>query len=351
MEGLELMQGAAERGNTPALHDTEGQRAIAEVQAAVVMAKRFRRDQKQAYDRIMLACQRPSLAESAIYDYVRGGTAITGPTIRLAEELARSWGNIQFGVRELEQRAGESTVEAYAWDIETNTRQTRTFQVPHRRYTKKGTYNLEDPRDIYEAVANNGARRLRACILGLIPGDIVGAAVAQCEETMQAKADTSPEAVKKLIEAFRVFGVTKEHLEKRLQRSLDAITPAQVVGMRKIYNSLKDGMSSAGDWFEIEPPKESASGVDGLKARLNTKGKRVDPELANFSQAPPKELLEEKKEEAFEFRYFDLITEINEIKVSTALDLIQKTVDAELRRIPEDHAKACALIDARRKAL
>ena len=307
MEGLELIQGASEHRNMPALNDTEGQRAMAEVQAAVVMAKRFPRNQKQAYDRIMLACQRPSLAEQAVYEYARGGTAIAGPSIRLAEAIAQNWGNLQFGIRELEQRDGESTVEAYAWDIETNTRQTKTFQVAHKRHTKKGVYKLDDPRDIYETVANNGARRLRACILGVIPGDIVDAAVIQCEETLKAKADTSPEAVKKLIEAFSVFGVTKEHIEKRLQRNLESITPAQIVGMRRIYNSLKDGIASPADVFEIEQTtKEAAKGVDGLKARLGGKeAKPIDPGPVNTvnpssaPQTPPKEL-SEKKEEAVE---------------------------------------------------
>lgn len=362
MGDLELLPSETERFSQPTMVDVEGQRAIAEVQAAVLMAKRFPRNQKKAYENIMLACQRPSLAESAIYEYARGGTAITGPSIRLAEALAQNWGNIQFGIRELEQRNGESTVEAYAWDIETNTRQTKTFQVPHKRHTKKGAYSLDDPRDIYELVANNGARRLRACILGVIPGDVVDAAVAQCEETLKAKADTSPEATRKLVEAFKAFGVNKEHIEKRLQRNLDAITPAQIVGMRKIYNSLKDGMSSVADWFEVEPPKEAAKGVDGLKARLSAKGKEevgpVDHELSEFNFDSPgspqtlhKELADDKKEKAFEFRCFDLIVEIKEAKVSTALDLIQNTVEAELKHLPEDYKKACDLIDARRKAL
>ncbi|MDT1904179.1 hypothetical protein FPK34_26285, partial [Acinetobacter baumannii] len=77
----------------------------------------------------------------------------------------------------LSSENGESTVEAFAWDVETNTRQTKVFQVPHIRYTRNGSKKLTDPRDIYELVANNGARRLRACILGVIPGDVIDDAV------------------------------------------------------------------------------------------------------------------------------------------------------------------------------
>ena len=246
----------------------DSQRAVAEVQATLVIAKQFPRNPIEAYDRVMNACQRPGLAQSAVYSYARGGTSVTGPSIRLAEMLAQNWGNIQYGIRELSSENGESTVEAFAWDVETNTRQTKVFQVPHIRYTRQGTKKLTDPRDIYELVANNGARRLRACILGVIPGDVVDAAVDQCEKTIHANADTSPEGVQKLVKAFEQFGVTKEDIEGFIQRRLEAITPANVVSLRKIFTSLRDGMSSAKDWFKNAKAVEVAA-VEAPKPTLN----------------------------------------------------------------------------------
>ena len=246
----------------------DSQRAVAEVQAALVIAKQFPRNPIEAYDRVMNACQRPGLAQSAVYSYARGGTSVTGPSIRLAEMLAQNWGNIQYGIRELSSENGESTVEAFAWDVETNTRQTKVFQVPHIRYTRQGTKKLTDPRDIYELVANNGARRLRACILGVIPGDVVDAAVDQCEKTIHASADTSPEGVQKLIKAFEQFGVSKDDIEGFIQRRVDAITPANVVSLRKIFTSLRDGMSSAKDWFKNAKAVEVAA-VEAPKPTLN----------------------------------------------------------------------------------
>ena len=67
-----------------ALVEVENQRAMAEVQGAIVLAKRFPRNQVESLDRIQIACQRPGLAEQALYTYSRGGTEITGPSIRLA---------------------------------------------------------------------------------------------------------------------------------------------------------------------------------------------------------------------------------------------------------------------------
>lgn len=245
------------------------QRSVAEVQAALVIAKQFPRNPIEAYDRVMNACQRPGLAQSAVYSYARGGSSISGPSIRLAEMLAQNWGNIQYGIRELSSENGESTVEAFAWDVETNTRQTKVFQVPHKRYTRNGSKKLEDPRDIYELVANNGARRLRACILGVIPGDVVDAAVDQCEKTIHASADTSPEGVQKLVVAFEQFNITKADIEGFIQRRVDAITPANVVSLRKIFTSLRDGISSPKDWFKNASAEKSEQSV--AKPKLDDK--------------------------------------------------------------------------------
>ena len=160
--------------------------------------------------------------------------------------------------------------------METNTRQVKVFQVPHIRYTKSGSKRLEDPRDIYEMVANQGARRLRACILGVIPGDVIEAAVKQCEVTMSAKLEITPEFVETMLSRFAEYGVTKEQIEKRIQRRIDALTPGLAVQLKKIYNSLKDGMSSPGDWFDPSAvpegaPPEPTTGAAALKAAA-TKG-------------------------------------------------------------------------------
>lgn len=264
-----------------AVAESTSAREIAEVQAAMAIAKRFPRDPREAMDRILNACTRPTLAEKALYSYSRGGTDITGPSIRLAEAMAQAWGNMQIGIRELSQENGTSTVEAFAWDIETNTRQSKVFQVSHIRHTKQGSKLLTDPRDIYENVANNGARRLRACILGIIPGDVTEAAVMQCEETATVSADVSPEGIKVMLKTFAETGVTKDQIEAKIQSHIEAIRPAQKVNLKKIYNSIRDGMSKPEDWFEptksadapAPPPvtKPGASRASQLAADLGAK--------------------------------------------------------------------------------
>ena len=271
-------------------------REMAEAIASMQMAKMCPRDVVNARDRILNTCTREKLAHVACYTYARGGTEVTGPSIRLAEAIAQNWGNMQFGIRELEQRNGESTCEAFAWDMETNTRQTKVFQVPHIRHTKRGDTLLTDPRDIYELVANQGARRLRACILGVIPGDIIDEAVAQCELTLKTKCEVTPERLKSLLERFEEFGVTKEQIEKRIQCRLDAMKPMQLVGLGKIYNSLKDGMSKPEDWFEkdgsaapAQPEVGPTGGSDKVRSALGLKAKEPEAEPEPAKEPAKKE--------------------------------------------------------------
>lgn len=274
---------------------TESSRAVAEVQAALFIARTNPRDQKRAMDRILNACCRPSLAESAIYAYARGGSSITGPSIRLAEAVAQQWGNMQFGIRELSNQGGKSEVQAFAWDVETNTRREITFTVPHIRHTKKGSYKLEDPRDIYELVANQGARRLRACILAVVPGDVVEAAVNQCQLTLQSHTDVTAEGIKKLIEAFEPLSVSKAQIEKFCQCRAEAIKPAQIVRLRSIYTSLRDGMSSPSDWFE--PDETQAPAAIEAKAEPSLKDKikaRKSKTVAETVEAKPAEEAQEE---------------------------------------------------------
>lgn len=259
---------------------TEGIRAIEEVRAAMVIAKQFPRDEMAAADRILQSCQRSTLAESAVYVYPKGGAQVTGPSIRLAEAMARHWGNLQWGIRELSQSNGESIMEAFCWDVENNSKQVKQFTVPHIRHTRNGQVKLRDPREIYELTANHGARRLRACILAIIPADVTEAAVKQCEMTQQNAAHVDADSLKAMVNAFAEIGVTKQQLEARVGHRLtvEATISAELLALRRIWRSIKDGMGTTADYFK---PTE-ASKEDELmqKAQKALKGQEDTPKAA-----------------------------------------------------------------------
>lgn len=299
-EGVENRQVSGRGVGTEMMVSRQAQ----EVQAAMVIAKKFPRNEVESYSRIMRACQRKSLAEQAMYEYPRGGTKVTGPSIRLAEAMAQNWGNLDFGYIELEQRNGESQVMAYAWDLETNTRQTKVFSVPHIRSTKKGNTVLEDPRDIYELVANQAARRVRACILGIMPGDVIDSAIAQCEQTLIG--DTKApliDLVRDMAEIFqKEFSVPLKAIEAYIGCKSEAFTMNDLIRLKKVYKSLKDGMAKREDYFdlsdhsqdavsEVNNPFEKDSGKPSGKKKAE-KMKEAEKPQAEAGTQPPDEIPE-----------------------------------------------------------
>ena len=248
----------------------EASRAIAEAQGKLVIAKRFPRDEVQSYAKAMEACQRPTMAAKAFYSFPRGGQTVEGPTIRFAEELARCWGNIDYGIKELSQDDGKSEMQAYAWDLETNAQSVQNFTNPHKREkTDKRTKTvvmetLTGQRDIYENNANMATRRLRSRILAILPAWFVEDAIAECKKTLAGQNDTPLiDRVKKMVVQFAKLGVTQEMIEKRLKRKVDTMTSDDFVEYVGIYNAVKGGESKIADWFDAQ--KEASNLTEALK--------------------------------------------------------------------------------------
>lgn len=251
---------------------------LSEIKGKMFLARQFPRDPEWSLQSALKECQRKELAEAAQYEFPKGDSVVKGPSIRLVEVLARHWGNITSGVDEIDSKDGETTIKSYAWDLETNVSDSKTFTVKHERSTKKGTYKLKDERDIYEMVANKGARRKRACLLAVLPGWYVDAAVAACEETLKRSltdGKSMEEVVSSIVSAFSEFGISPVQIEDKIGKPVESLSKNDVVKLRHLYSAIKDGFVKPGDAFGLppEPDKDipsdtEASALDALNARL-----------------------------------------------------------------------------------
>lgn len=287
----------------------EQERAIAEAQGKLVIAKRFPRDQAAAYEAVMESCKRPAFAEVANYAYPRGGQQVTGPSIRMAEELARCWGNMDFGIRELSRRDGVSEMEAYAWDLQTNTMSSQKFTVKHLRDKTGGATVLTSERDIYEVTANMGGRRLRARILSVLPPDLVDAAVKACRQTMAGKSEMPiADRVRQMIDAFAKKEVSSTHIASYLDKPLDAFTGEDIADMQAVYNAIHTGQSKVSDFFGAEEakrpnlgtgtdkPKEKSKPATGDKKQPAKEKPKADPKQAAASETQQPDATEQQTE-------------------------------------------------------
>jgi hypothetical protein len=127
---------------------------------------------------------------------------------------------------------------------------------------------------------------LRACILGIIPGDVVEAAVNQCRKTLETGEVPLADRVRMMVAKFDELGVKVEHLEKRLGHNLAAIIPQEIVTLQTIYKSIKDGFAAREDFFEIGG---TAKGIDASED--------LDSLLAEKNKAAKKEPLKDDKKQ------------------------------------------------------
>lgn len=224
----------------------EQERAIAEAQGQLILAKKFPRSMAQAHADFMEACKSPEFASKAFYSVPNRGS---GPSIRYMEEAARCYGNFQYGHRELSRSEGKSEIEVYAWDMEKNNRSIRQITVMHVMDTKNGPRKLIDQADIDNKIANVASKQVRGRIAALMPKALVEAGIAECKKTL-AGANDKPigQRVRDMTGAFAKFGVTVKHLEDYLGHSLDDTTLDELVDLTGVYNAIKDG-AKASDYF------------------------------------------------------------------------------------------------------
>lgn len=249
------------------------QQAMAEkeIEGAIIVANRFPRNEDEAYGRVMRSCERFTFAAMTCYSYPRGDVKIEGASVNLAREAARCWGNIRYGADIVHDDERTRTVRGWAWDVQTNTRESQDATFKKLVYRKKGGWVKPDERDLRELTNKHAAIAVRNCLLHLVPPDLIEDAIRAAKKTLESDAAKDPdEARKRLIRAFQGVGVSVADLEVYLDHPLSQITPAEITELRGVYKSILDGNSV---WKEhvadkVPPAERAESGNTALRERL-----------------------------------------------------------------------------------
>lgn len=301
----------------------EQSRAVAEVQAAVVVAQQRPRDKEACMREMREVCRIQTLAEKAFFRFNRGGGQVNGESIHLARELSRCWGNITCGLAELSRDdiRGQSEMMAFAWDLQTNDRQQTTFIVPHVRDTKGGNKPLIDMRDIYENNANMGARRLREMIFAVLPVWFREEAAEICRDTL-VNGGGKPliQRISDAVEAFQSIGVTRAQVETKLGRLVADFTAEDVATLGVVFKSIKRGEATIAEEFPREEAASSseqkapASRLDGIEAQIASAEPAAAQEAPESSASDkPEEPDEDAEKAAALVRQFQTAKNIREL--------------------------------------
>lgn len=244
-------------------------REQAEIQGAMVMAQKVRRDEAAAYAKAMKAFERPRVAQAARYTFPRGGGKISGPSVDCARELARCWGNIRYGHRIVSIDSEYVHVKGYAHDLENNAyseAESKFKRLVQRKIAGSLMWVEPDERDLRELVAKHGAILERNAILKIVPPDVVDAALDKAMDTVSKDAagklgKSRDDTIRELVTAFDGLGVSAEMLANKLGHNLTLISNDEYVELRSIWKSIKDGNSHANEYFGGQISTEKAKAL------------------------------------------------------------------------------------------
>lgn len=255
----------------------EQERAIAEAQGQLTLAKKFPRSMTAAMTDFLEACNSQDFAATAFYSVPNRGS---GPSIRLAEEAARCYGNFVYGHRELSRTEGKSEIEVYAWDMEKNNRSSRQITVMHVTDTKNGPKRLTDQADIDNKIANVASKQMRGRILALMPKHMIASGVAAAKRALAGGGEKPlSERIVAMAQAFARFGVTKVHLQAHLGHDIDNTTVDELADLMGIFNAIKDG-AKASEYFPL-------GGDAAADANASTAAAIASQAQASKTPAPP----------------------------------------------------------------
>jgi len=249
-------------------------REEAEIKAALVLAMQNPRDEQRAYGRILNSCKRPTFAQTGQYAFPRGGKTVKGPSVDMAREFARVWGNMRYGIRIVSDDGKMVHIKGYALDLEANNyseHEDKFAKLIQRKVKNETTgqaggggtaWVVPDERDLRELVMRRGAILVRNSILTLMPPDVVDDACAACDETLrlaeQGEIEQDREgASRKMAMAFLDIGVSTDMLKAYMGHGFDVVTSEEMAHLRQIYKSIIDGQSTRDDYFAVAKPSET----------------------------------------------------------------------------------------------
>jgi hypothetical protein len=243
--------------------------ARAEIDQQIVTARAMPRQITRAVQNITtLATLDEQTAEECIYALTRGGKAIKGPSIRLAEIIMSQWGNCRVGTRIVHVDLFEKYIEAEGvfHDLETNT--ATTARVRRRISDKKGRVFSED----MIIVTGNAASAIakRNAILSGVPKGVWRKAYAMVEQVIAGDVKTLGERRDKALKAFAAFGVSPEQIFTALEvAGVDDIGIEQLSTLIGMHSAIKNNEATVEEMFPKAPapgprPKNLGEALDQL---------------------------------------------------------------------------------------
>lgn len=230
-------------------------------------AKRYPREMSRVIRKVQeFATIDRETAESCFYAIPREGKVIDGPSIRLAEIVASSWGNLRVAARIISVDESFVTAQGLCHDLEANV--AVAVEVKRRITTRSGARYSEDMIGVTSQAAC--AIALRNAVFKVVPMGSLHTVMAEIEKVGLGDERSLGDRRTAALAYFKGKKVDAERIFAHFGvKSADGLTLEHVKRLRQYVQALTDGEASMEDIF--------AKPVEVLKPGRQNFGRKATP--------------------------------------------------------------------------
>ena len=246
-----------------------------EIDSQIATAKQYPRVLANVLNNIeTLATMDEEVAGSCFYSLRRkekDGTTkiIEGASVRMAEIVASSWGNLRTQVRILANDGKTITAQGICHDLETNT--AISVEVKRRITDKNGkTYN----EDLQILTGNAAcAIALRNAVFKVVPAALIKKTIDKAKKVSLGESMTLETSREKMMQYFKTIGVDEKQILDYLSiTKVDEIDIDMVVELRGLATAIKDGTTTIKEAFEPKVDEKKKKEVVKKFENFETEG-------------------------------------------------------------------------------
>lgn len=254
-----------------------------EVDMQIATAKQYPRHIPTVLNQIAtLATYDTETAEDCFYvlrrDGANGSNSIEGLSVRMAEIIAGSWGNLRIQTRIIGNDGKTITAQGICHDLETNV--AVSVEVKRRITYKNGQPYSED----MQVVTGNAASAIafRNAVLKVVPKAVTKRVIADVKQVAMGQALDLETSRQRMVDYFGKLGVTEELLLEYLElKKREEIDKERVFELRALANAIKEGTTTIQEAF-IQPVEERRQAA---AAKAKAEEMRAKAEAAQSRQA------------------------------------------------------------------
>ena len=228
-----------------------------EIDVQIATAKQYPRNLARVLGNIeTLATMDEEVAGSCFYTLRRQGKVIEGASVRMAEIIASSWGNLRVQARIIGNDGKMITAQGVCHDLESN--YAVSAEVKRRITDKNGHTFSED----MQVVTGNAACAIamRNALFKVVPAALVKKVIDKAKKVSLGESMTLETSRAKMLQYFKTIGVEEKQILDYLSiEKVDEINIDMVIELRGLANAIKEGTTTAKEAFEPKIDEKKAA--------------------------------------------------------------------------------------------